>query len=149
MKFSRGIAALELLMVVPLLIILFLGLVSLTMAASLRGDLDMVARAGMQHALYDLESSEDLTAIAAAADAAAVGLPVTPAVEVVEWCACLDTVTDALTPVACNTTSCPAADLRPHRYVRINVTADYPYPYEISGLPDLWQLSSRAEVRTR
>lgn len=149
MKRLRGIAALELLMVSPLLIILFLGIVSLTMAASLRGDLGMVARAGMQYATYDLGSSEDAAAITAAAEAAAVGLPVTPTVEVIEWCACLDTATSALTPVACSTASCPAADLRPHRYLRIDVTANYPYPWQIPGLPDLWQVSSRAEVRTR
>lgn len=149
MKSSRGIAALELLLVAPLLIILFLGIVSLTMAASLRGDLGMVARAGMQYALYDLDSSEDTAGIAAAAQTAAVGLPVTPTIDVVEWCACLNTATGALTPIDCSTTSCPVADLRPHRYLRIEATADYPYPWEIPGLPELWQLSSRAEVRTR
>ena len=149
MKRSRGIAALELLMVAPLLIILFLGIVSLTIAASLRSDLGMVARAGMQYAMYDLASSEDTAGIATATEAAAIGLSVTPAVDVTEWCACLDTATGALIPTACTTTSCPAADLRPHRYLRIDVTANYPYPWAIPGLPDLWQVNSRAEVRTR
>lgn len=149
MRRSSGIAALELLIVAPLLIILFLGIFSLTMAAALRGDLNMVVRAGMQYAMYDLASSEDVAGISAAAESAASGLPVTPAIEVVEWCACMMLPSGDLTPVDCATTSCPAPDLRPHRYVRINASANYPFPYEIPGLPELWQISSRAEVRTR
>ncbi|MEY3714076.1 MAG: hypothetical protein RL321_1696 [Pseudomonadota bacterium] len=149
MRYRRGIAALELLVVAPVLIVLFLGFISLTIAASLRGDLAMVTRAAMQYAMQDLTTSEDLAGIAAAGESAAIGLPVTPEVEVIEWCACMNPTTGELTPVDCSTNSCPAADPSPHRYLRINASADYPYPWDVPGLPSIWQLTARAELRTK
>lgn len=149
MKSAKGLAALELLLVAPLLIALFLGIVSLTLAVSLRADLAMVARAGMQHAMFDLDASENLVDVRAAAEAAATELAVTPEIDVIESCACMSLPDGELTPVDCSVTSCPAGDPLPHRYVRVSTSADYPFPWEVPGLPQIWQISAKAEVRTR
>lgn len=149
MKAVRGVAALEFLLVVPLLIILFLGIMSLSLAAGLRADLHMVARAGAQWAIQRLENAADATGIATIAGAAAADLPVAVDVSSSIVCGCLDPDTGAFTEIACSSNACPLPDPRPQAFVRVTAAADYPFPWTIPGLPDTWQLQSSAELRIR
>ncbi len=149
MNHPRGVAALEFLLVVPLLIILFLGTMSLSLAAGLRADLHMVARAGAQWAIQRLENAADTTGIATIAGAAAADLPVTVEVTSSIVCGCLDPDTGVFTASSCSTNVCPLPDPRPQAFVRVTAAADYPFPWTVPGLPDTWQLQSSAELRIR
>ena len=146
---ARGAAAVEFLLVVPVLVILFLGILSLSLAAGLRADLHMVARAGAQWAIQTLENAGNSSGIVAAAQAAAGDLAVPVDVVATTVCGCLDTGTGTFTAVDCATGSCPLPDPRPHTYVRVTASAQYPLPWTIPGLPGTWQLESRVELRTR
>lgn len=148
-KAATGVATIEFLLVVPLLILLFLGIMSLSLAAALRADLHMVARAGVQWAISSSERTADTVGIIAAAQAAAVDLPVTVEVNVETVCGCLDTATGEFVVVDCGSGSCPLHDPRPHAFVRVSAASEYPFPWAIPGLPDIWQLDSSAAIRIR
>lgn len=145
----KGVAALELLIVTPVLLILLLGFLSLSLASGLRGDLAMAARAGMQYALQDAASSPDLPAIVATTEHAAASLPVDVTAEASTWCACMTTAEGALLEVDCETQMCPEPTPTPHRYVRITASGQFPYPWAIPGLPTTWQLDAETVVRTQ
>lgn len=145
----KGVAALELLLVTPILVVLFLGFLSLSLASGLRGDLAMALRAGMQFALQDAASAQDLPAIVATTEHAAASLPVDVTVEASAWCSCMTTSEGALLEVDCETQICPEPTPIPHRYVRITASGQFPYPWAIPGLPAAWQLGADTVVRTR
>jgi len=71
--------------------------------------------------------------------------PITVTAE--EYCGCLDTGTAVLTVVSCSTGSCPAADTRPLRFIRIEAAAVHVFPWDLPGLPPSWNLTSTAEAR--
>lgn len=149
MKNRKGIAALEFLLVVPTLIILFFGMMSIALAINAKANLHMMVRAGMQQATSGLAESENLPDIVAAAEAAGADLGLAANVSTVELCGCLDTDSSFFTAVSCTSGVCPAPETRPHRYVRVNAEAEFPYPWNLPGLPSIWTISASAEVRTR
>ncbi len=142
-----GIAAVELLLIAPVFAILFFGLMTLALASRLKMELSATTRAGADYAAYNLARSEDLPSIIDAAEVVAAysNTPITVPAE--EYCGCLDTATEVLTVVSCSTGSCPAADTRPLRLIRIQAAAVHVFPWDLPGLPDSWSLTSTAEAR--
>lgn len=149
MKSLRGVAALEFLIVVPVLIVFLFGMVSIALAISSKDGLQMMARAGMQHAASGLAASEDLAAVTVAAEAAGADLNLLTAVLASERCGCLEIASETFTPVGCTAGYCPAPETRPQRFVNVTVSAEYPFPWNVPGLSGVWQLSATAETRTR
>ncbi|MBU3671152.1 MAG: pilus assembly protein [Sinobacteraceae bacterium] len=142
-----GIAAVELLLIAPVFAILFFGLMTLALASRLKMELSATARAGADFAAYSLARSEDLPGIVNAAEVVAAysNTPITVSAE--QYCGCLDTGTGVLTVVSCSTGSCPAADTRPLRFVRIEAAAVHVFPWDLPGLPASWNLTSTVEAR--
>lgn len=143
----RGVAAVELLLIAPVLAILFFGLMTLSLASRLKAELTATSRAGADYAAFNLARSEDLPAIIAAAENVAASGSVPIAVTAVAYCGCLDMSTEVLTAVSCSSGSCPVADSRPLRFVRIEATATHIFPWAFPGLPASWELSSVTEAR--
>ncbi len=142
-----GIAAVELLLIAPVFAILFFGLMTLALASRLKMELSATTRAGADYAAYNLARSEDLPSIIDAAEVVAAYSNTPIIVTAEEYCGCLDTATEVLTVVSCSTGSCPAADTRPLRFIRIQASATHVFPWDLPGLPDSWSLTSTAEAR--
>lgn len=143
----KGIAAVELLLITPLIAILFFGLMALTLANRLKTELIACARAGTDYASFNLARSEDLAAIVAAGNAVAATMSTPVTVTAEAYCGCLDTATETLTVVSCSTGACPVTDPRPQRFVRVRAAATYPFPWALPGLPGSWDLEASAEAR--
>lgn len=143
----KGVAAVELLLIAPLLAVLFFGVMTLSLAARLKMELAAVSRAGADYAAFNLARSEDLPSIIAAAEAVAATSSAPIAVTAQAYCGCFDTTTSVLTIVSCTSGSCPATDTRPLRFVRLQSTATHVFPWVLPGLPASWALSSTVEAR--
>lgn len=63
------------------------------------------------------------------------------------YCGCLDTATETLEVVPCGSSTCPVADPRPLRFVRVRATATYQFPWVLPGLPASWDLEASADAR--
>ena len=143
----KGIAAVELLLITPLIATLFFGLTALTLANRLKAELIACARAGTDYASFDAARGEDLAAIIAASEAVAATLDTPVAVTAEAYCGCLDTATETLEVVPCGSSTCPVADPRPLRFVRVRATATYQFPWVLPGLPASWDLEASADAR--
>ena len=144
----NGVAALELLLITPLIAILFFGLTALTLANRLKAELVACARAGTDYASFDVARGEDLAAIVAAGEAVAATLETPVTVTAEAYCGCLDTLTETLDIVPCGSDTCPAADPRPLRFVRVRAAARYEFPWVLPGLPQFWDLEASSDART-
>lgn len=145
---SSGIAAIELLLITPLVFFIAYAMLNFILALSLQGRLQNCAQAGAQWAALSRAQSLDDAGIVAAAEAAAAGSSIPISISVDRYCACLDTATARLTVVDCETGTCSGTESSPQKFIGIQASAPYLFQWQIPGLPLSWALKSRLDLRT-
>ncbi len=141
----EGVAALEFAICAVFLVPLFLGAVSLGLAAWTKMQVGNAARAGAVYAASHVYDAAGITAAAQNATALSTSVQVTP-VQVTQ--SCTDPATGTISK-ATNTNPCPGTGSPPGDYVTVTTHKPYSFILPIPGIADVGTLSGYAVARIK
>lgn len=144
---ERGVAAVELLLITPLVFLIGYAMSNFVLAIALQGKLQNCVQAGVQYAAFSRAQALDDAGISAAVESAA-NSEFSVSVMLDRYCACLDATTGTLNIVDCDSGLCSGREPPPQRFIALEATAPYRFKWQIPGLPTVWTLKSRLDLRT-
>lgn len=146
---QSGLVALELALLAPVVVLMAVGVYSVTLAVPVKATLAEAVRAGAQWAGQGVSQVDDFSAVEAAvrANLGSVSTPVV--VEIAQSCACPASPGPGLSTVDCGSGVCSGngADIRPWSYLSITAQTPYALSWRAPGWPEFLTLEAGIKLR--